>query len=218
MAKDEVNSVVEQDAKTFRSRDETEKHAKILCDKLNGLNSSNQRNQAYRINKVDHSVCSRSSITTVSRELYSLGYKADNFKSLGWKIDPKLKDGKFYSINGKFPVLIRETNTQWGVVVTLLGEYLPIFHDAMDALEDIINDDRELTVMHPVEGTSGMALICGLKREVQANDKLLVPLKLDDALLGRGFVRKNGSYISIPLGVIVAKMDHHIVLVDTPWA
>lgn len=218
MAKDEVKSAVEQDAKTFRSRDDTEKHAQILCNKLNDLNSLNKRNQAYRINRVDHSVCSRSNITTVSRELYSLGYKADNFRSLGWNIDPKLKDGKFYSIHGKFPILIRETNTQWGVVITMLGEYLPIFHDALDALEEVINSEREVTVMHPVEGTSGMALICGLKREVQANDKLLVPLKLDDVLLGKGFVRKHGSYISIPLGVILAKMDNHIVLVDTPWA
>jgi hypothetical protein len=205
-------------AKTFKSRDETEKRAKKLCDELNHLNITNKRNQTYQINKVDHTICSKGTVESVARELYTLGYKATNFNGLGWKVDPKLKDARFYSKRGVQPVLIRETDTQWGVVITLLGDYLPVFHDALIALNSIIDKEREVTVMHPVEGTSGIALICGLRREVTANNKLLLPLKLEDVLLSRGFVRKQSAYVSIPLGVLVATIDKSIVVVDAPWA
>lgn len=217
-------------AKTFRSRDETGKNAKILYSQLS------EKSNSYRINNVDYSVCSRESITTVSRELYAVGYTAMNFQSVGWRIDSELEGAKFYSKIGKDPILIRETNTKWGVVITLLGSRLPIFHDALEALDSLITKKRMLTIMHPVQGTSGLALMCDLRNEVTAktytevdadgtnHNKLALPkildepLKADDVLLSKGFIRKSAAYISMPLGVLVSIQDNMLVIVDTPWA
>jgi hypothetical protein len=211
-------------AKTFKSRDETKTHAVELCSALN------VKSRAYRINSVDCTVCSKATLTTVSRELYALGYKAVNFLNVEWQIDPDLKDAKIYAKAGKDPILIRETSTQWGVVITLLGPRMPVFYDALDALDSIITNKRMVTIMHPVEGTSGLALECKLRQEVTArrvisadgmgshNSKIVDPIKADDVLLSQGFVRHSSAYISMKLGVLVSLTDSHLVLVDTPWS
>lgn len=215
-------------AKTFRSRDDTKNHAEILLKKLE--ESPGTKPNTYNLNKLDFSIACKEEMHKVSRDLYRLGYKAVNFLKEGWRIDPMIKKATFYVSRSKaYPVLVRESTEGWGSLVVQLGEELPIFEHALEELNEVLDGKRMLTVMHPVEGTSGLALICGLKTQVHARGEIDADdrlhdhpvLNAKDVLLSKGFQKKKADlFVSIKLGVIVKlnMNNHELIIVDTPWA
>lgn len=189
------------DAKTFADRREARDMGDMLVEKLNESSEFD-----YRRNDIDNAVACSGDVDDVVADMARIGYRPFTFKNAGWRVDRKLRNAVFMSINGTFPIVVREPTTGFGAVVTFLGRSLQKFQ-VLDEMRELLAPGADVSLETMVPGTVGLCVTCDINKGVQ---------DIVNELEHMGFVAtSSGHHLNKRVGLFAQPVGRKLRFIDS---
>jgi hypothetical protein len=188
-------------AKTFADRHEAREMSDTLVDKLNRSSQFD-----YKRNDIDNAVSCSGDVRDVVSDVSRIGYRQFDIMRNGWRLSRTLRDAAFMSINGEFPIVVREPTSGFGTVITFLGKSLQKFQ-VLNQMEHFIAHGADVGLESLVPGTLSLCLTCELDKGVDDVCEELEKLS---------FVKTpNGQYLSKKFGLYIIPAGRKLKLIDS---